>query len=264
MSWIDADGVMLRYRWRAGDGPIVVLLHEMGGCLESWDGVIAALPDGYACLAYDARGAGLSEKPAAPPSVETLSADLAALLDALDIRRPIVLAGCAVGAAVAIRFAATHPARVSHLVLLAPATGIAPDRRPALLDLADAVERDGMRAQIALRFDHSYPQRYFEGRSDREAVRARLLQNDPHSYAATYRMLCAMDLGDALARIAAPTLVVAGAHDGTRPPALVEPIAAAIADARFAVIDSGHAMPILAPRAVADAIARHVAPFSVA
>jgi 3-oxoadipate enol-lactonase len=261
MSWIEANGVALRYQFRdgVGDGPLVVLLHEMGGCLDSWDGVIAALPAHYACLAYDARGAGLSEKPAQQPTVETLATDLAALLDALAIRRPVVLAGCAVGAAVAIRFAADQGARASHLVLLAPATGIAPERRAALLDLADAVERDGMRARIALRFDHSYAERYFVGRSDREAVRARLLQNDPRSYAATYRMLCAMDLGDALGRITAPTLVVAGAHDGTRPPALVEPIARAITDARFVTIDSGHAMPILTPGLVASLIHRHVA-----
>lgn len=257
MNWAEANRVSLRYSLRDGDGPMVVLLHEMGGCLESWDGVVEALPAHYACLAYDARGAGLSEKPAEPPTVEALSADLAALLDALDIHRPVVLAGCAVGAAVATRFAADHASRVSHLVLLAPATGIAPERRAALLDLADAIERDGMRARIALRFDHSYAEHYFKGRTDREAVRARLLQNDPRSYAATYRMLCAMNLGDAFAKIAAPTLVIAGAHDGTRPPELVEPIAAAIPNARFAVIESGHAMPILTPALVADAIALH-------
>jgi 3-oxoadipate enol-lactonase len=259
MSWAEANGVALRYRLREGEGPVLVLLHEMGGCLESWDGVIAALPPDYRCLAYDARGAGMSEKPASTPTIEALSADLHGLLDALGIGGPVALAGCAVGAAAAIRFAADHPERVSHLVLLAPATGIAPDRRPALLAMADAIERDGMRARILQRFDHSYAEPYFIGRSDREAVRARLLQNDPHAYAATYRMLCGLDLGDAMPRIVAPTLVVAGARDGTRPPALVEPVAQAIPGARFAVIESGHAMPILTPDLVASAIVQHLA-----
>lgn len=260
MSWALSDGIALRYRLRDGDGPTIVLLHEMGGCLESWDGVIDALPPHYRCIAYDARGAGLSEKPVQPPTIEMLAADLHGLLDAIGISGPVALAGCAVGAATAIRFAADHPKRVSHLILFAPATGIAPDRRPALLDMADAIERDGMRDRILLRFDHSYPDHfYFTGRSDREAVRARLLQNDPRSYANTYRMLCGLDLADALPRIAAPTLVVAGAHDGTRPPALVEPVARAIKGARFVTVESGHAMPILTPGLVAEVIEAHLA-----
>ncbi len=258
MSWVHTDAVALRYRLRPGDGPKLVLLHEMGGCLESWDAVIAYLPPDYHCLAYDTRGAGLSEKPTGPLTIAALSGDLLALLDALGITEPVALAGCAVGAATAIRFAADHPERVSRLILFAPATGIAPEQRAALAAMADAIARDGMRARIALRFDHSYAERYFIGRDDREAVRGRLLQNDPQAYAATCRMLCELDLAPALARIAAPTLVVAGAHDGTRPRALVEPVAAAIPGARFREIASGHVMPILTPGLVADAIVEHV------
>jgi len=258
MTWAHTGAITLRYTMRDGSGPTLVLLHEMGGCLESWDAVIDLLPPEYRCLSYDARGAGLSEKPVAPPTIALLANDLAGLLATLGIDGPVALAGCAVGAATAIRFAADHPARVSHLVLFAPATGIAPHRREALRATADAIERDGMRARIAQRFDHSYAAPYFEGRSDREAVRARLLQNDPHSYAALHRMLCDLDLTAALAQIAAPTLVVAGARDGTRPPALVEPVAAAIAGARYRLIDSGHAMPILSPDLVAGAIHDHL------
>jgi len=257
MPWVHTGDVALRYRLRDGSGPTLVLLHEMGGCLESWDAVIAALPADFRCLAYDARGAGMSEKPVEQPTIDALANDLAGLLAALEIAGPIALAGCAVGGATAIRFAADHPERVSHLVLFAPATGIAPDRREALRATADAIEREGMGARIALRFDHSYPPHYFAGRTDREDVRGRLLQNDPHSYAATHLMLCELDLTQAMAQITCPTLVVAGAHDGTRPAALVEPVAAAITGARFVVIDSGHAMPILSPDAVASAIRDH-------
>ncbi|WP_158914898.1 alpha/beta fold hydrolase [Caulobacter sp. S45] len=256
MAWIDANGVSLRYALRGQGGPLVVLVHEMGGCLESWDPVVALLEPRARLLAYDARGAGLSEKPTGEFSLDDLVDDLAALLDGLGLSEPAVLVGCAVGAAVAMRFATRRPERTSALVALAPAMGIEPARRPATLELAEALEREGVRSRVDLRFDHSYPLAYFEGRTDRAEVRARLLHNDSRSYAQAYRMLCGMDLSADLPRIAAPTLVLAGRQDGTRPPSLVEPVARAIPQACFEVIDSGHVMHILTPVLIAEKVGK--------
>jgi 3-oxoadipate enol-lactonase len=61
VPWIDANGVSIHYEV-AGAGPTVVLLHEMGGTLDSWDGVAPELSRRYRTLRYDQRGAGLSEK----------------------------------------------------------------------------------------------------------------------------------------------------------------------------------------------------------
>lgn len=254
MTWIEAGAVSLRYAIEGKAAPRIVLIHEMGGCLESWDAVIAELGPDVGTLAYDVRGAGMSEKPAVPPTIDLLADDLDRLLSALSLEGPMIFVGCAVGAAIAIRFAARFPERVAGLLLLAPATGIAPDKRAALLDLADQVERDGMRERILARFDISYPAAYFEDRTDRPAVRGRLLQNDPRSYAACYRMLCDMDLTTDLPRIAAPTVVVAGSNDTTRPPDLVRLVAEAIPGATFDCIASGHALHILTPAPVAALI----------
>ncbi len=226
----------------------------MGGCLESWDVVASLLEDETRLLAYDARGAGLSEKPVGDFSLDDLAEDLRALLDRLGLKSSVALAGCAVGAAVAIRFAARWPERVACLVALAPATGIAPERHSATLALAATLERDGVRQRIEARFDHSYPAAYFEGRTDRDEIRARLLQQDGRSYAQAYRMLCGMQLSQDLPMVAAPTLVIAGQQDGTRPPDLVAEIARSIPHSCFEVIESGHVMHVLTPAIVADKI----------
>jgi 3-oxoadipate enol-lactonase len=255
-NWADARGVSLRYEL-AGEGPhTLVFVHEAGGCLESWNGVTAILQHHARTLAYDSRGAGLSEKPVGPVTIDDLTRDLIGLLDALDITHPVILVGCAVGAAVSIRTASQHPERVAALVALSPATGIAPTERPRIQALAKRIEAEGVRSRVLERFDHSYAPDYFAGRDDREQVLARLLHADPRSYAEIYRMLCDLDLSDDLQRIRAPTLVVAGRRDGTRPPEQVEAVARTIPGARFEILDTGHAMNILTPTLVARAVAR--------
>jgi 3-oxoadipate enol-lactonase len=254
MDWIDAGGVSLRYALRGSARRTVVLVHEAGGCLESWDGVAEALQRDVRTLTYDSRGAGLSEKPTGAVMLDDFVHDLIALLDALGITEPVTVVGCAVGAAVSIRFAARNTARTAGLVALAPATGIAAPDRAGVLALAARIESEGVRSRVLERFDHSYAADYFAGRSDRDCVRARLLHADPRSYAQLYRMLCDLDMSADLSQLAVPTLVVAGRRDRTRPPELVEAVARAIPGARFEILDTGHAMNILSPGPVAAAI----------
>lgn len=252
MPWIDVNDVALHYEL-SGEGPPLLLLHEMGGCLESWNPVVALLP-GFRVLRPDQRGAGLSQKIVAAVTLDDLVADVAALLAALKVQDKVVVAGCAVGAAVALAFAARHPGRVAAVLAMAPATGIPAERRPAALELAARHEAEGMRPRLLERIDHSFPARY-RGEDDRlAAFRGIMLANDPRSYAAIYRMLATMDLAADLPRIGCPCLVLAGETDATRPAEMVAAVAAAIPGAAFRRVPSGHVMPMLTPRLVAEAI----------
>src|SRR5438552_5849704 len=76
------------------------------------------IAEGAEVILYDLRGHGLSERPASGYSVASLVADLAALLDALAITRPVALVGNSFGGLVALAFAAAHPERVERLVLI--------------------------------------------------------------------------------------------------------------------------------------------------
>ena len=42
LPWLDANGISIHYEL-AGNGPSLVLLHEMGGTLDSWDGIFPAM-----------------------------------------------------------------------------------------------------------------------------------------------------------------------------------------------------------------------------
>ena len=254
MNWIEVNGTSLRYDV-SGSGPsTLVLVHEMGGTLDSWDQVLPALNTGRRVVRYDTRGAGLSEKIKGAVTWDNMAEDLADLLDALGVTGKVALAGIAVGGAISVHFATRYPERAAALVLHGPALGVGSDRRQGTLDRAAAVEAGGMRSVVETSLANSYPPVVRHNPETFAAFRARWLGNDPESFAAINRMLAAENIEHELAEIACPTLVTAGRHDGLRPPSIIEPMSKRIRGAQFLELNSGHFASIQTPGLVAQAI----------
>jgi 3-oxoadipate enol-lactonase len=256
VDWIEANGVVLRYDLQGEGANSLVLIHEMGGTIETWDAVLPELAKSRRVLRYDTRGAGLSEKVRGTLSIDTMTNDIVALLDALAIEGRVSLAGVAVGAALAIRFAARFPERTAALIALGPATGMPPERLTATLAVADRAERDGMRPGMEDGLEKTYPEELRQDQKRFQSLRGQRMSNDPASYAAVYRMLAQLDMKDDFARVKCPTLVVAGTLDRLRPPAGAEAVARAIPGARFQTLTTGHFMAAQTPDLVADAMVK--------
>jgi len=109
MEFVELNGTALRYELRGKGGRTLVLVHEMGGSLESWDDVASQFPQSRQVLRYDSRGAGMSQKVRGELAIDTLADDIAALLDHNRIAGKVALAGIAVGGAIALHFAARYP-----------------------------------------------------------------------------------------------------------------------------------------------------------
>jgi 3-oxoadipate enol-lactonase len=254
MNWIEVNGTSLRYEL-SGRGPTtLVLIHEMGGTLESWDQVLPIVTNGRWTLRYDTRGAGLSEKTRGTVTWDQMVDDLVGLLDALGITGKVALAGTAVGAAIAIHFAVRYPDRAAALVLHGPAVGVADDRKQATLNRAASVETGGMRSVVETSLANSYPPVVRHDPEVFAAFRARWLGNDPESFAAINRMLAAENIEHELAQIACPTLLTAGRHDALRPPSIIEPMARLVPGAQFLELNTGHFASVQTPGLVAQAI----------
>jgi hypothetical protein len=254
VQWIELANTALRYEVSGAGPETLVLVHEMGGTLDSWDHVLPALNADRRVLRYDTRGAGQSEKIAGTADIDAMADDIAALLDAAGITGKVAIAGCAVGGAIALNFTHRHPARVRALILMGPALSIPPDRREAALQAAASLEAGTMRDVVEASLARSYPPVVQYNADHYREFRARWLANDPRSYAAINRMLVGMDLNPLCAAIACPTLVMSGQHDPLRPPSVVEPVARAIPGARFVAIPSGHFMAVQTPDLVARTI----------
>ena len=101
----------------AGSGPAVLALHEAPRSSHSLLPLMDALARRYTVIALDTPGYGESDalEPSRPEASDFVAV-IGGVLDALQIRK-VLLYGTHTGAALAVSFALTHPARVAALVL---------------------------------------------------------------------------------------------------------------------------------------------------
>lgn len=250
----DIGAVSLRLRSEGQGARTLVLVHEMGGTLDSWDPVCTALADTFRIVRYDMRGHGFSEKIRGPFAMADAVADLAGVV-ALAGDGPVVLAGSALGGGIALQYAAGQPSGLAGVVALGPAIGVPPAARPRVLAMAEAVESKGARWLVD---EDMLPATWPADMRTDPAAFARFrgihLGNDPKSYAATYRMLADADFSTVPERIACPVLVLAGRRDPARSPEVHAAFAARMDKGRCEAVDSGHFMAAQSPGLVAEAI----------
>ncbi len=142
-------------------GPAIVCVHGLTANHTCWASVADLLSPAHRLIAYDLRGRGESDKPEKGYSLALHNEDLEGLLDHFGLKKA-VLVGHSLGAHIALRFAATHPERVSKLVL---ADGGIDVRAEVLDSLRPAINRLGVEfpsLDMFLGFVRSLPM--FEGR----------------------------------------------------------------------------------------------------
>jgi 3-oxoadipate enol-lactonase len=254
VDFIEANGVAIRYELSGAGDRTLVLVHEMGGSLESWDEVAPRIAVTRRVLRYDARGAGLSQKVRGELTLDAMADDIAALLDTLAISGKVAVAGIAVGGAIALHFAARYPERTSAVVAGSPATGIAAERRIPALERVARIEAAGMAFAVEDSMQNGYAPELRDDVKRFERFRARWLGNDPSSYATIWRMLANADMEAELTRLSRPVLVIGGSLDRVRPAAVAQAIAKSIPGARYVEIRTGHYMAVQTPELIADCI----------
>ncbi len=248
MPWTTANRVSIHYQLAGGSSPSVVLLHEMGGSLDSWDAVAPGLAERFRVLRYDQRGAGLTEKVRKQFSNDDAVDDLEAMLKNTGLKAPYSFVSVAAAATQVLRFLERHPDEVASIVLCNPAPGVDPSRAGALRERADLAEREGIRGVMSITLDKSYPPGLGEPAAY-EAYRGRYLANDPVGFGLAHRMLAMTNMLYMLPKVTVPTMVVAGKHDTVRPPAGTEELAKKIPGARFELIEeAGHFLPTTGPK----------------
>lgn len=111
------NGIQMHYQVK-GSGPDVVLVHGITSCLAQWYvEILPSLARQYRVTTYDLRGHGLSEVTKHGYSSFDMSSDLLALLDHLNIEKPI-LVGHSFGGAISLHLALRHPERVRGISVL--------------------------------------------------------------------------------------------------------------------------------------------------
>ena len=243
MHFTSYDGARLAYR-RAGSGPPLVCVPGGPGRSPGYLGDLGGLGRSRELILPDIRGTGDSEVPADPAAYrcDRIARDVEALRAGLGLERMDLLAHSA-GGNVALLYAAAHPERIRHLILLAPGV------RALGLTFTDQEQQAAMRrraaepwfetawaaAQAADGGDESLEatlgyQPFLYGRWD-DTARA-------HARAAVSDQAAAVRAGfyaegafdppatrAALATLASPVLVYAGELDAVSPPELLAQVA---------------------------------------
>ena len=113
------DGTEIYYKdW--GEGPAVTFSHGWPLNSDAWDGQMLFLAKhGFRAIAHDRRGHGRSSQPATGNDMDSYADDLAAVIEALDLRE-VTLVGHSTGGGEVARYIGRHgTARVARAVLIA-------------------------------------------------------------------------------------------------------------------------------------------------
>src|SRR6185295_4083019 len=113
------DGTKIYYKdW--GQGPAVTFSHGWPLSSDAWDGQMLFLAqNGYRVVAHDRRGHGRSSQASANNDMDGYADDLAAVIEALDLRE-LTLVGHSTGGGEVVRYVARHGTqRVAKVVLIA-------------------------------------------------------------------------------------------------------------------------------------------------
>ena len=135
-TWPGADGMTIAGdAWGPIDGPLVILQHGGGQTRHAWKGAGQRLGEaGYRAVAIDARGHGDSSwSPSGSYDQADMVADLAAVIDALGGKRP-VLVGASMGGGVGLHACGEDRVDATALVLVDIAPRIEADGADRIMD----------------------------------------------------------------------------------------------------------------------------------
>ncbi len=263
--------VFLRYQV-TGQGPsTVVLIHYASGALEAWDEVIPYLEaKGRTIVRYDVRGAGLSTKIRQPVTMADMTGDLDALLTKLNVTEPVVLVGDTLGATIAMQYAADYADKVAGVVALSPTAHFEP--QPKFLEkFPDPLAPGAAIASLADKgFDPTDPKSVHTGRVKQlDMAYPKELRTDPRRFSRFYgifqsadptsaamvmRMVYSTGFADVFPRIKAPVLM-AGGTMFVKPMDGYRKLAAAIPNASFVEMKTGHFASIESPELTGPLVA---------
>jgi 3-oxoadipate enol-lactonase len=245
------------YVSRGSGDTAVVMLHGVGGGASAWtpqlDAIAAA---GYLAVAWDAPGYGATA-PVEPYDMANLARSLERLLDALPVRRRVLI-GHSMGGMVAQEGAAAFPQKIDGLVLSAtsPAFGKADGawQQAFLAQRLGPLDAGRTMAELAPALVAAMVGPDAEPAGVKTATET-LSRVPGETYRNALHALVRFDRRDALASIRVPTLAIAGERDANAPPAVMEKMAARIPGAEYRVLAGcGHLANLERPRSFNDVV----------
>jgi non-heme chloroperoxidase len=253
------SGVRLQYVEQGNPSGVPVLfLHGYTDSWRSFERILPHLPESIHAFAVTQRGHGDADRPTAGYRTRDFAADVAAFMDALELKRAIIV-GHSMGSTNAMRFAIDYPDRTLGLMVLGTFAGyrgnpvIAEFWETGASRLTDPIE-----PAFAREFQESTLAQSVPGTFIDIAVEESL-KVPAQVWRAAFEGFLEDDFVSDLHRIRTPTLILWGTQDLLCPRADQDALLAQITGARLTVYErAGHALHWEEPERFAADVATFV------
>ncbi|MFC1619829.1 alpha/beta fold hydrolase [Candidatus Neomarinimicrobiota bacterium] len=246
-GFIEVDGGQLYYEV-AGAGETILMVHDGLLHRETWNLQFDDLARDHRVIRYDRRGYGKSPAPEEPFS---LVEDLDAVFRTLGVEQAMLM-GMSAGARLAVDYTLAYPGKVSSLILVGPVV--------SGMDFTNHFIDRGGRVTQEITSDRAIWRNYYvqddpytitPGHDTARELAQKLLDANPHNFAAVNNLLARQPVQPALGRlseIAVPTLIVVGEHDIADVHAHAGALETGILGAQRIIIrDAAHLIPLDQP-----------------
>lgn len=243
----NVNGLSIAYRM-AGQGPALLLLHGFTIDSRVWSPQIDSLSKTFTVIAWDAPGAGGSDDPPEPFTINDWADCLAKFLDSIGVKQAHVL-GLSWGGILAQVFYQRHSRRVRSLVLADTYAGwkgslpepLPQERLVTCLRDASLSPEEFVPKYLTGMFGNSPP-------PDAQKKLANIMSDFHPIGFRLMAMASAVDTRDILPTITAPTLLVWGEQDRRSPISVAQQMLALIHGAKLEIIvGAGHVSNLEAP-----------------
>jgi 3-oxoadipate enol-lactonase len=244
------NGLQLAYA-RRGQGMPLILIHGHPLDHTIWEPVIPLLENNFNLILPDLRGFGQSETVRTSYLLTDMAADIAALLDSLNITRTAI-AGHSMGGYVALAFAHAHPERVHGLALVASHVfPDPPEKKPVRYADAAAIEAQGVGIMA-----EGFPAKLTADLTLQPILHDIILRQSVHGVAESLRAMAERaDMSTLLAGVKYPAVAIHGTADALIPASRARDGKALAENIQLIEIEGAGHMPMMeSPQKTAEAL----------
>jgi len=232
--------------------PALLFSNSLSSNLHMWDAQAEALKADFRIIRYDSRGHGRSVAEPGEYTIEQLSRDALAILDALGVEQAH-FCGLSKGGMVGQWLLTHHPARIGKAVLANTAAQMPP---PELWSGRIAnVSKNGMAAIVDATIERWFTRRFIDhAPAEIGRIRAMIAATPAAGYCGCCAAIRDMDQRETIRAIDKPVLLISGAHDPATTPEMMQLMRERIRGAEWLSLDAAHISNIEQPEAFTRAL----------
>lgn len=245
MPFCECGNINLYYQ-QTGQGVPVIFISGLGGGSWSWSKQVPFFDKSYQCIVFDNRGAGQSNAPPGPYTMEEMALDTVHLLHSLEIKKTLVV-GISMGGMIAQELALLLPHRIMGMVLASTHPGGSLHIPPDPEVYARLTDNEGLNPEeivdknISILFGQKTRQEQPELIEEYKQDQLQLPEQEEYAFKAQDQAIRNFDCSDRLSKISVPVLAMTGTDDNLIPPENSKILAEHIPQASLIQLDgAGH------------------------